>query len=588
METLILPQFHQHPSRWHWAHRALSHIAEQAHHGHHAFHLPYHANLDHHERAARARSPFAILAVLCMGFFMILLDTTIVSIATPRIIDGLHASLDQVLWVVNAYILVYAVLLLTAGRLGDMYGHRTLFAIGVAVFTVASGLCGLAPNIELLIAGRVLQGVGGALMTPPTLAILVAVFPPERRGLAFGIWGAVAGLATIAGPSLGGLLVTYFDWRSIFFINLPVGVVTLIAIFVLIPDFRHDQDHRLDLVGMFLGGAGLLLVIFGLIEGPPFRFGNVWGPISIPALMALGVILLAIFFWWESRHSHPLLPLAIFRDRNYSLMNVVGAVMEFALLGFFLPLTIYLQSVLGMSPLAAGLTVMPLSAASMVLAPVAGGLADKVGGKFILLTGLLLFAAGTAWFALVASPGSGSLTFLAPLIVAGIGMGCIFAPLGAMAMTGVSDAFAGAAAGVINTTRQAGAVIGGAVIGLVLQTSLGSALLAQSSTAADRVPAESRAGFVEAFRTAASGGLAVGTHQQVDLGQAGLSADAQRLLAGLAHEVFARAYISAMQPTIGLAVLVVLIAAVSCLLIRQRARSAGGRSEEKGVVAATG
>jgi EmrB/QacA subfamily drug resistance transporter len=574
-----------HPALWHWSQRALTHIAEQAHHSHHAFHLPHHAHRAHHEHAAKASSPWLILFALCLGFFMTLLDTTIVSIATPRIIDGLHASLDQLLWVLNAYILVYAVLLLTAGRLGDMYGQRTLFAIGVAVFTAASALCGFAGDINQLIAGRVLQGIGGALMTPPTMAILVAVFPPERRGFAFGIWGAVAGLATIAGPSLGGFLVTYFDWRSIFFVNVPVGILTLVGTFVFVPHFRHDHDHRLDMIGVALGAVGLFGVIFGLIEGPPFRFGAFWGPVTIAEIIGIGVAVLVVFFWWESRVVKPLLPLGIFRDRNYSLMNLVGAVMEFALLGFFLPLTIYFQSILGMSPLAAGLAVMPLSTASMVLAPVAGGLADKIGGKFILLTGLVLFAVGTGWFALAATPQSTWLTFLAPLIVAGAGMGCIFAPLGAMAMQDVAAKFAGSAAGVINTTRQAGAVIGGAVVGAVLQSSLASALVGQSRTYAGQVPADSRNGFLAAFQRAAAGGLQVGPGQHVDVTQPGLTAEAEALLTRIAHDAFNHAFVLAMQPTIGLAVAIVLFAAASCLLITQRRRSGAGGKQEKGVVA---
>src|SRR5262249_33829761 len=198
---------------------------------------------------AQARTnPWLVLLVLTTGFFMIMLDTTIVNVAIPAMSAGLNTTLDQILWVLNAYVLVYAVLLITAGRLCDLYGQRTLFAIGLLIFTVGSGLCGLAQNPGQLTAARVLQGVGGALWTPQTLAILTSIFPPERRGAAFGVWGGVAGLATLAGPTLGGAIITYIDWRWIFYINVPIGIVALIATFVIIPDLRPGRHHGWDVM----------------------------------------------------------------------------------------------------------------------------------------------------------------------------------------------------------------------------------------------------------------------------------------------------------------------------------------------------
>src|SRR5207253_2689057 len=242
------------------------------------------------------RSPWIILLVLCLGFFMILLDLTIVNVAIPSIIDGLHAGLDEILWVLNAYILVYAVLLITAGRLGDLFGQRNLFAIGLAVFTLASALCGLAQNSWELVAARIVQGVGGALLTPQTLAILTSIFPPERRGAAFGIWGGVAGLATIAGPTLGGAIITYIDWRWIFFINVPVGIGALIATFAIVPDLRPGRRQGWDLVGVALATGGLFGIVFGLIEGQRYNWGQVgsyW--VTIPEVIGAGVVLLVIF-----------------------------------------------------------------------------------------------------------------------------------------------------------------------------------------------------------------------------------------------------------------------------------------------------
>src|SRR6202049_4199565 len=212
-------------------------------------------------------NPWLVLIVLTTGFFMILLDTTIVNVAIPAMSAGLNTTLDQVLWVLNAYILVYAVLLITAGRLGDLYGQRNLFAIGLVIFTVASALCGLSQDANKLIAARVLQGVGGAVLTPQTLAILTTLFPPECRGAAFGIWGGVAGLATITGPTLGGAIVTYIDWRWIFFVNVPIGIAALVATFAIIPDLRPGRHHGWDILGVVLATTGLFAIVFGLIEG---------------------------------------------------------------------------------------------------------------------------------------------------------------------------------------------------------------------------------------------------------------------------------------------------------------------------------
>src|ERR1700704_4965297 len=239
--------------------------------------------------AEKRTNPWLVLVVLVTGFFMILLDTTIVNVAIPAMSAGLNTTLDQILWVLNAYILTYAVLLIRAGRLGDLYGQRNLFAIGLAIFTAASALCGLSQDANQLIAARVLQGVGGAVLVPQTLAILTSLFPPERRGTAFGIWAGVAGLATLAGPTIGGAIVTYIDWRWIFFVNVPIGIVALIATFAIIPDLRPGRRHGWDIVGVILATSGLFGVVFGLIEGERFNWGQIasYG-ITIPEVIAAG------------------------------------------------------------------------------------------------------------------------------------------------------------------------------------------------------------------------------------------------------------------------------------------------------------
>ncbi len=223
-------------------------------------------------------SPWLVLLSLCLGFFMILLDTTIVNIAIPDMSTSLHASFDDILWVLNAYVLVYAVLLITAGRLGDLHGPKQLFLIGLVIFTLASAACGFAQNPTQLIIARIAQGVGGALLTPQTLSTITMIFPAEKRGAAFGLWGAVAGVATVTGPTLGGLLVTDLGWRWIFFVNVPVGVVTIIFASIVMPNIQLNRRHKLDITGTLLATVGLFLVTYGLIEGQSHHWGKVWGP----------------------------------------------------------------------------------------------------------------------------------------------------------------------------------------------------------------------------------------------------------------------------------------------------------------------
>jgi len=293
-------------------------------------------------------NPMAALSVLLLAMFMTLLDLTIVNIAIPQILDGLHASFDQVLWVLNAYSLLYAVLLITSARLGDIYGPRNLFAIGIAIFTVASVLSGLAQDANQLIAARALQGLGAAVLGPQGMPLMMSLFAPDKRGGAFAAYGMTGGLAVMAGPTLGGLLVTHFGWRWIFFVNLPIGVVTLALAFLFIPDVRPGRRHRLDLVGVAMATAGLLAVIFGLIEGQRYDWGVVAGGITIPMIIGTGLAILAAFLYYQSRRQRgePLLPFAVFKDRNFTLMTLVMAALGFAMLGFYLPLTIYMQSVL--------------------------------------------------------------------------------------------------------------------------------------------------------------------------------------------------------------------------------------------------
>ena len=523
---------------------------------------------------AQARTnPWLVLVVLTTGFFMIMLDTTIVNVAIPAMSAGLKTTLDQILWVLNSYILVYAVLLITAGRLGDLYGQRSLFALGLAIFTIASGLCGFAQDANQLIVARILQGVGGALLTPQTLAILTTLFPPERRGAAFGIWAGVAGLATLAGPTLGGAIVTYIDWRWIFFVNVPIGIAALVLTFVIIPDVRPGRRHGWDIVGTILATAGLFGLIFGLIEGERFNWGQIGSTvITIPEVIGLGVILLVVFVIWERYQPEPLVPLSLFEERNFAVANWMAAAIAFGMMSLFLPIVIYLQSVRDFSALTAGLTLAPMSLTSMFVAPVAGRMADRIGGKYILLTGILVFAIGFGTITFVAGPDSTWINFLVPAIVAGAGMGMTFAPMTTVAMRNISPRMAGAASGVLNTTRQVGAAVGSAVVGAVLQNRLAITLHDQAVSQASALPAAYRDQFVKAFSSVAANGFQIGTGQNGASLPSGLPPAVAAQLTALAHQVFVSGYIDALKQTLVLPIAVLVLTAFSALLIKRRAQ----------------
>ncbi|HLJ66966.1 MAG TPA: DHA2 family efflux MFS transporter permease subunit [Chloroflexota bacterium] len=525
-----------------------------------------------------AVSPWFILLVMASGFFMILLDTTIVNVSIPSVIDSLHASLDQILWVLNAYILVYAVLLITAGRLGDMIGPRRMFMTGLILFVLSSMACGFAQSPNQLIFFRVIQGVGGAILTPQTLTMITSIFPPEKRGAAFGVWGAVAGVAAVTGPILGGFLTTDFSWRAIFYVNVPIGIAVLILAFLVVPELTVHRKHTLDIPGVLLASLGLFALVFGLIEGQRYNWGRIVNAgsfnigslqaslISIPTILAASIVLLAAFVIVEARTEEPLLPLSLFKDRNFSVANTVSGVVTFAMFGLFLPMTIFLQSVLGLDALHAGFVFTPMALTSTFVAPFAGRMVDRVGGKWILTLGLTLFAIGFGMVIAFASLNSQGLSFTLPLILAGIGMGCTFAPLTTLAMQNVPPASAGAASGFLNTMRQVGGAVGSSVIGAVLQYRLSIDLHSQAVRYAAQLPIRARAGFIQGF--SAHGGLEVGR------GQTGLTIP-HNLPVGLVHQletlglqVFHHAFLLAMKPTLAISIAALAIGAATTLLMR--------------------
>ena len=523
------------------------------------------------DQTQRRHSPWLVLSILCLGFFMILLDTTIVNIAIPSISDKLHASLSDILWILNSYILVYAVLLITAGRLGDLFGPKQLFLLGLVIFSLASAACGFAQNPTQLIIFRVIQGLGGAILTPQTLSVLTVIFPPDKRGAAFGIWGAVAGVATLTGPLLGGWLVTDFGWRWIFFVNVPVGAFTLVAAAIVMPNLRLNRRHRLDWLGTVLATGGLFLITFGLIEGQPHHWGRVWGPLTIAEVIVAGGIVMIVFFLQQriQRDGEPLIPFQIFHDRNYSIMNYVVGSIAFGMLGLFLPLTIFLQSVLGLSALQAGLTTAPMSLISMFVAPFAGRFADRIGGKWILFLGLSLFSLGMGILIASSHLGVTRWHLLPGLIVAGFGLGLTFAPLQTIAMLNVEPRMAGAASGFINTTRQLGGVIGAAAVGALLQAQL-SVKLDQAAVKESAVlPPAQRAAFLAKFHDAATGNLDIGS----SAGGFQFPPGTPEVVKQLAARVFGEAFVNAMRVTLWLPIAVLAVGALSVLLVRQRRRA---------------
>ena len=527
------------------------------------------------------QNPMAALSVLVLGLFMTLLDLTIVNIAIPSILDGLHASLDQVLWVLNAYSLLYAVLLITSARLGDIYGPRNLFAAGVVIFTLASGLSALAQDPTQLILSRALQGVGAAVLAPQGLPLMLSLFAADKRGGVFAIYGTVSGLAIIAGPTLGGFLVSHFGWRSIFTVNLPIGALTFALALLLVPDLRPGRRHRLDIPGVALATAGLLCLIYGLIEGQRYDWGTVTGFVTIPEILAAGVVLLALFLYYQARRqgAEPLLPFEVFANRNFALMTLVIAAMGFAILGLYLPLTIYLQSVLGLSAIDAGLTIAIQPLVTMFASVAAAGLSQRINGKYLLIPGLLALAAGSAYIDIAAHANSGRWDFVPGLALSGLGMGFIWMPLFGLATRDLPAHLGGVASGVVNTIQELGGVLASAIVGAFVQNRLAVALHDHAVTASALLPSEYRAGFVSAFSNAGRTGFEVG------VGQSGAAMHLPAEVQTIAHSVFTQAFVDAMHPTLVLPIAVLLAGAIATSFVRARGSMTARVQEPEAAVA---
>lgn len=417
-------------------------------------------------------NPWRALIALCIGFFMILVDSTIVSVAIPALQEGLKTDINSAVWVVSAYLLAYAVPLLVTGRLGDRFGPRRLYLSGLAVFTIASLLCGLTGSIGVLIAARVIQGLGAAMMTPQTMAVITRTFPGERRGQAMSLWGAVAGVATLVGPVLGGVITTDWGWEWIFYVNVPVGVIGFVLAWWLVPSLPV-HSHSFDWVGVALSGVGLFCLVFGIQEGESYNWGTMWGPVSVPLLIAVGVLLMAVFVWWQSRTTaDPLVPLALFKDRNFSLANIAISIVGFVITSFALPMMLYAQVVRELSPTQAGLLFVPMAVVNVIGAPFVGRLVDRHHPSLIGGFGLVCLTVSLFWLGAILAPGVPTWQLVLPLALLGLANAFMWSPLSVTATRTLPPQRAGAGAGVYNMTRQVGAVIGSAAIAAVMEARL--------------------------------------------------------------------------------------------------------------------
>ena len=397
-----------------------------------------------------------------MAVFMAALDNLVVTTALPVIRASFGASLSELEWIVNAYTLTFAVLLLTGAALGDRFGRKRLFVIGLAIFTGGSALAALSSTVGVLIAARAIQGLGGAILTPLSLTILSAAVPRERRAVALGAWGGIAGLAIAVGPLVGGAIAQGLAWQWIFWVNVPIGLLAIpLAITRL--DESHGPSSRLDLPGLGLVSAGLFAIVWGVVRG------NELGWTSSPILISLGVglVLVLAFVAWETRAAEPMLPLNLFRSRSFSAANAVSLLMTFGMFGSIFLLAQFFQIVQHYSPLEAGLRTLPWTIMPIFVAPLAGVLSSRTGTRPLLVTGMALQAIALGWISLVISPTVDYARIVPAFVLAGVGMGLFFAPIANVVLSAVSPEDEGKASGANNAIRELGGVFGVAVLASV-------------------------------------------------------------------------------------------------------------------------
>jgi len=408
------------------------------------------------------RSMLWTVGITSIALFMVSLDNLVVTTAIPVIRRNLHATISQLEWTVNAYTLTFAVLLLTGAALGDRFGRRRMFAIGLLLFTAASAAAALSTTANGLDIARALQGVGGAIVTPLTLTILSAGVPRERRGLALGIWGGIGGLAIAIGPLVGGAIVNGVSWHWIFWLNVPIGLVLAPLALARLEETR-GSDSGLDLPGLGLASVGLLGIVWGLVRGN----AHGWSSLGVVLPIVAGFALVAAFVAWENRAPAPMLPMHFFRGRTFALTNVASLLMFFGMFGSIFLLAQFFQTVQHYSPLQSGLRILPWTAMPIFVAPIAGALSDRIGGNKLMTLGLTLQAAGLAWIAAVQTPTVSYSALIVPFILSGTGMALFFAPVANVVLSSVAPEQEGKASGATNAIRELGGVFGVAVLASV-------------------------------------------------------------------------------------------------------------------------
>ncbi|MGA7206916.1 MAG: MFS transporter [Specibacter sp.] len=391
--------------------------------------------------------------------FMATLDNLVVTNALPVLHEKLGAGVEELQWVVNAYTLSFATFMLLAVGLGDRFGRRRVFLAGLAIFTLASAAAALSSDPSQLIAARAVQGLGSAAIMPLSLTLLVGSVSTARRPLAIGIWGGVSGLGVALGPLIGGAVVEGWNWQAIFWLNVPVGIVSLPLVLLALPN-SFGARVRADVVGLLLSGIGLLAVVFGIVRGNDAG----WSSAQVLAPLVGGAVLLVAFVFWESRSASPLLPLRLFHDRSFTVANITGFAFSFGIFGSVFILIQFLQVVQGHSPLEAGVMTMPWTLAPMFVAPLAGMLAPRLGTRTLMVTGLALLTAGMFWLAAVLSANVSYAMMVPGFIAAGIGMGLVFAPMSTAVLANMHAHDHAKASGANSTLREVGVALGVAVL----------------------------------------------------------------------------------------------------------------------------
>ncbi|HEY3962717.1 MAG TPA: MFS transporter [Gaiellaceae bacterium] len=436
------------------------------------------------------------LAAVSVGLFMIMLDNTVVNVALPSMRRSLHLSLSDLEWVVTGYALTFAAFMLTGGKLADLLGRRLIFMAGLVVFTGASLACGLAPNGGFLIGARVVQGLGGALMNPATLSIIAATFAPRERGKAIGIWAGVSAMALAIGPLVGGLLTEHANWNWIFFINVPIGIAGLLAIPFLIDESRDTSLHqRPDVPGLATSAIGLFALTYAFIEANTYG----WGSTRILGAFAAAVVALVVFVQLELRQRAPMLDLSLFRNRTFSGANTAMLFVGLAMFGTFFYVSLYMQNVLGYSPVQAGASFLPMTVLIILIAPNAGRLTDRVGSRWFVGGGMTLLSIMLLYYTFLGANVS-FWRLLPGLLIGGLGMGLTMTPVTAAAMSSVSVDKAGVGSAVLNSMRQVGGSLGIAVMGAIVASTTATSLRAGDTA---------RIAFLHGFHDALRVGAAI-------------------------------------------------------------------------------